>query len=237
MTTCLATPPPPVLVVGMHNSGTSIISRLLHEHGLFIKAGMESHYESLFFCHVNDRLIMGGGPNWTKLPIMPVKEVLSFERSVSPMLREMWLPEYQRYGYDGVSPWGIKDPRLCVLLPLYLRLFPEASIVHVRRNLDDVAASLCSKRKKHVGLVDDFTHWRLLGQAHENRASEYGSKWGRYHVVSYEEFCLDSAAVARRLFLFVGLKFTRRAEMFLKKEIYTSSIGSYAQYQTRRAAA
>jgi hypothetical protein len=38
----------PVLVVGMHNSGTSILTELLHASGVFFAASMQ-HHESHFF--------------------------------------------------------------------------------------------------------------------------------------------------------------------------------------------
>ena len=53
----------PILVVGMHNSGTSILTEILHENGIFFGANMR-HYESYFFSNfINDRVILGGGGN------------------------------------------------------------------------------------------------------------------------------------------------------------------------------
>jgi hypothetical protein len=67
------------------------------------------------------------------------------------LFKEYWEDYYTECGYNGKSKWGFKDPRLCVVLPLYLKLFPKAQVVHIRRNPNDVAASL-GKRKKRMSV-------------------------------------------------------------------------------------
>ena len=146
----------PILIVGMHNSGTSILAEILHKNGVFIGNNMdhsESHFFSIF---LNDRIIMGGGNNWAKLPILSIEKVLSFKNTVGPFIKKHWKADYVQWGYDGSSKWGIKDPRLCVLLPLYLEIFPGAKIVHIRRNQNDVAASLSRRTKSGVGKLDEY---------------------------------------------------------------------------------
>ena len=104
----------PILILGMHNSGTSILAEIVHNAGVFLGNNMvhcESHFFSVF---INDSLIMGGGRKWADLPILSIKEVLSHEHTTGDFLKTHWLSDYLQWGYDGVSPWGIKDPRLCV---------------------------------------------------------------------------------------------------------------------------
>ena len=228
--------PDPVLVVGMHNSGTSIVAEVLHRGGLFLGANM-GHYESHFFSvFVNDLLVLGGGANWSRLPILSVDEVLAFRETVGPFVRRHWMADYLQWGYDGVSPWGIKDPRLCVLLPLYLEIFPRAKVVHVRRDPDDVAASLCRRHKRGVGTLDDFDHWRGLTEEYVRRVLDCAPRLGdgRYHELAYEAFCADSAPATEALFGFVGLPFTPDTEALLSN-VETSRVGSYRRRQRRGA--
>jgi hypothetical protein len=42
----------------------------------------------------------------------------------------------------GPIPWGWKDPRNSVTLPIWLSLFPQAKVIHVVRNGIDVSISL-----------------------------------------------------------------------------------------------
>jgi hypothetical protein len=48
--------------------------------------------------------------------------------------------------YD--RPWGWKDPRTILTLPLWLRLFPSARLVYIIRNGVDVAKSLMVRERK-----------------------------------------------------------------------------------------
>jgi hypothetical protein len=219
---------PPVLVVGMHNSGTSMLTEILHKSGIFFGANMR-HFESFFFTNfINDRVILGGGDSWAKLPILTVERVLSFESSVGPFIQAHWLADYLQWGYDGRSPWGVKDPRLCVLLPLYLKLFPDAKVVHIRRDPNDVAASLTRRYKEGVGRLDDFEHWKDLTLAYTQRVLDYASKCRAYHELSYESFCTDTEVQTRRLFDFLGLPFTGETGKLLSS-VSPSRIGSYQE--------
>ena len=217
----------------MHNSGTSILSEIVKHGGVFLGANskhQESHFFSVF---INDQLIMGGGSNWAKVPIMTIEEVMSFREIVGDFIKKHWIADYLQWGYDGVSPWGFKDPRLCVLLPLYLEIFPAARVVHIRRNLDDVAASLCDKTKPGVGHLDDFERWRQLAEAHVNRVAELSSSCRSYHELVYEEFCHDSVDTTKALFDFLGMDFTKGIIKALEK-VSPERIGSFERRSPHR---
>lgn len=220
----------PVLVVGMHNSGTSILTEILHENGIFFGANMH-HYESYFFSNfINDRMILGGGGNWAKLPLLSEEEVLRFEASIGPFIKKHWIADYLQWGYDGVSPWGIKDPRLCVLLPLYLRVFPGATVIHIRRNPKDIAASLTGKFKAGVGVLNDFDHWKELTEAYTQRVLDYSDQCTSYFELQYEDLCNQPKDQTKDLFTFLSLPFTPRVEKMLAK-VTPDRIGSYERWQ------
>ncbi len=223
----------PVLLVGMHNSGTSILAEVLHKSGIFLGANM-SHYESHFFSiYINDLLIMEGKGNWAKLPIMSVKDVMSFVDTVGPFIKKHWIADYLQWGYDGVSKWGIKDPRLCVLLPLYLEVFPEAKVVHIRRDSNDVSASLCERVKMGVGKFDNFEHWKQLSSEYVERVLEYSNVCNAYHELTYENFCTKSEETIQEVFDFLGLSVTPNTEVLLSK-ITQSRIGSHIRREQKR---
>ena len=216
----------PVLVVGMHNSGTSILTEILHKSGIFFGANMK-HHESYFFTNfINDRIILGGGDNWAKLPLMNVEKILSLEFSIGPFINNHWYADYLQWGYDGVSPWGIKDPRLCILLPLYLKIFPQAKVVHIRRNPDDVAASLTGKFKAGVGILDDFEHWKSLTIAYTQRVMDFSKECQAYYELNYEDFCLETIEQTQALFSFLDLSMTENIYSVMEK-VTPSRIGSY----------
>jgi len=220
----------PVLVVGMHNSGTSILTEILHKNGIFFGSNMH-HFESHFFSNfINDRIILEGKGNWAKLPILSVDKVLSYESSVAPIIKAHWLADYLQWGYDGVSLWGIKDPRLCVLLPLYLKIFPDAKVVHIMRNPNDVAASLTGKYKAGVGILDDFNHWKTLTEAYTKRVVEYKDQCASYYEINYDVLCTDPVNQTKELFNFLSIPYTSRTEELLTK-VSSARIGSFERWQ------
>ena len=221
--------PPPVLVVGMHNSGTSMLTEILHESGIFFGANMR-HQESYFFSSfINDRLILGGGDAWAQLPLLSVEKVLSYQQTIAPFVKSHWLADYLQWGYDGISRWGVKDPRLCILLPLYLKIFPEATVVHIRRDANDVAASLTMKYKQGVGILTDFEHWKALAHAYTKRVEEYAPSCKRYVQVQYEDFCRHPHQQAAELFNTLELPFSSHTEQLLAT-VTASRIGSYQRW-------
>lgn len=218
--------PPPVLILGMHNSGTTMLAEILHRCGLFLgnnAAHCESHFFTLF---INDRLIMGGGDAWARLPILSVEEVLRDRDVIRRLILDNWRMDYVQWGYDGFGPWGIKDPRLCVVLPLYLDVFPDARLLLIRRNPDDIAASLAHRYKPGVGVKNDPAHWRQLTLAHLQRVEQCAQGRSDYYEVAYEELCRDPITVARPLFEYLRLPFNQRAEDTLGQIVRSDRIGT-----------
>ena len=211
----------------MHNSGTSILAEVLHRHGLFMGANM-AHFENRFFSiYVNDLQIMGGGSGWAQLPILTIDEVLAFRNTAGEVILAQWLADFKTWGYDGQSPWGVKDPRMCVLLPLYLDLFPGARVLHIIRDPDDVAASLAHRPKRGTGLLRDVDHWKQLAEAHVERVRDSVAGSGvEYLEIGYEEFCLEPQRVVERIFDFVELPFGSDVGNFLDKNVSSSSVGT-----------
>jgi len=214
----------PVIVLGMHHSGTSILAEILHRNGVFMQANMPHHESKFFTIEINDELIMGGGANWANNPIMPVASVMAKLDEVRACIEGKACTNYVESGYDGLSRWGFKDPRTCVLLPLYLEIFPHAQLLHIIRNEDDVAASLAASKKKGLGVKPDFDLWKALWRQHVGRAREHGARHKHYYEFRYEDFCLRPVQVAKEVFKYLDVSFTEAAEEFLRKNIYTHRI-------------
>lgn len=228
-----STVPPPLLVAGMHNSGTSLVAEVLHESGVFMGANMPHHESHFFTIFVNDRLILGEKSRWAKLPLPTIAEVEAIDEEIARIVRDHWLPDYVQWGYDGVSPWGVKDPRLCILLPFYLRLFPGAKVLHVHRNPADVAASLSRKAKRGVGVLSDPAHWEKLADAYTERVREYGPKAGEYLEIEYDDYCRDPAPLTEKMLAFAGVAVTDEIRAFLAERVHTRRIGTAKRSKLR----
>ncbi len=153
--------PPPVIVAGMHRSGTSLTTLALARLGVYVgqetvpyrasrpePGDLEDGYaESLDFRTINDELLAQAGSHWcdvtafaTRVPSVrfQAESVRRIARATHGRLR---------YGFlSALAPeslaWGWKDPRNCLTLPVWLTAFPAARIVHVRRDPEAAARSL-----------------------------------------------------------------------------------------------
>ena len=141
---------PPVIILGMHRSGTSMVSELLDGLGLFVGKQLQDDHESTYFLGLNEQLFARVGAAWDRP--LPVLDFLACDEAVRMTVDALTLDLSgrrvrpflgQRTTLDRFDrPWGWKDPRTIVTLPVWLRLFPDARLVYLIRNGVDVAKSL-----------------------------------------------------------------------------------------------
>jgi hypothetical protein len=166
----------PVIIIGMHRSGTSLISRMLEELGLFTGLKKQRDNESVFFLGLNNWLISQSGGSWDNpRPVQKLLEHAEARKLAVEHIRFiMKTPRITNYlgwkhylSYRKVEhldfPWGWKDPRNTFTLPLWLDLFPEAKVIHVYRNGIDVANSLAVRER------DRFRRRRQLTKSRYGR--------------------------------------------------------------------
>lgn len=168
----------PLIVIGMHRSGTSAVVRALAGLGLFTGHDLEPNAEARFFLKLNEELLRMAGARWDAPASM---QRLLQEPGLVDWLAK-WLdgqlggygtrlylskPGWLRYRdvRNYPQPWGWKDPRNTLTLPVWLRLFPEARVVHVLRHGVDVAASLRARERQLLQRTLAAGHvaeaWRL----------------------------------------------------------------------------
>ncbi len=218
----------PVILLGMHHSGTSILAEFLHRFGVFMNPSMGHHESRFFTLEVNDTLVLGGGDAWTRDPILSVEQVMAKLDEVRSVIESRAAAEYHEGKYDGHSPWGFKDPRTCVTLPLYREIFPNARLLHIVRGEADVAESIATNHVKKVAGVarlQDREHWRSLHRQHVARVREYGPRWSVFYEFRYEDFCRHPVDVAREVFKQLELPVTQTAEEWLVNTIRSDRIG------------
>lgn len=155
--------PNPVLVIGMHRSGTTMLTKMLRHLGIFFGADLEENSESKIFIKQNDWYLQQLGARWDyPMPALNIEKSESLQRMAREYLEDR-IRGIDAIHYLGVSKYlrqlvprrndnmvfGIKDPRLTFSLPVFMDIFPNAKILHVYRNGVPVAASL-QKRELHL---------------------------------------------------------------------------------------
>ena len=234
----------PLIVIGMHRSGTSLVARILEGMGAFMGRQVNQLHEAVFFLAVNRRLFALAHARWDYPgPVEVMLERLETERwlreeLVGWLARVVGSQEARAYwpqqlwgmlGRAGVGelaeamggPWGWKDPRNTYTLGLWLKLWPEARVVHVYRNGVDVAQSLRRRERAYRAPLDQevFSFRCLELEGGFGLWAEYGAKaraWvealGRVRAfeVCYERLLTEPAGVLQELGAWAGLKPTEQ---------------------------
>lgn len=154
-----------VLVLGMHRSGTSALTRCLNLLGMDLgshllspeKGNAKGFWEHADVVRINDALLQSFGMYWHSLDPLPQNWLQS---EASEKAREE-IRELIRRDFAGVSLWGLKDPRMCRLAPLWLGVLREMGItvaaVFVVRSPLEVAASL--EREHGLSISSNVISW------------------------------------------------------------------------------
>jgi len=156
----------PVIIIGMHRSGTSLTVRLLRDLGISMGGIVLENTEALNFQHLNRRMFAVAGGDWNAVelvmaamrdPDFVMQQTSAMQQAVFAgkvrVGRDVGLVSYvdhllwRRMYRAGQRMWGWKDPRTTLTFPVWLRVFPEARFVHVIRNGIDVAISLNCRTK------------------------------------------------------------------------------------------
>jgi len=153
----------PVVVIGMHRSGTSLVVRMLEKLGLFTGRVRDPNDEATFFLKTNDWLLRQSGGAWDHPQsidaILQTTDVRKrYVRLLEKMLQSpramLYLGGWRYLRNLGTwalhEPWGWKDPRTTFTLPLWQEVFPQLKIVHVVRHGLDVALSLQARERRKM---------------------------------------------------------------------------------------
>jgi len=145
----------PVIICGMHRSGTTMVSSLVRDCGVFLGQECDDNRESFAFREVNDWFFELSHAAWDQPgPLQFLYEDNEqiqdcLHKTARILAQDCFLKPYAPKGGMfslGASKipalWGWKDPRTTLLIPIWSKLFPKARWIFVERNGVDVARSL-----------------------------------------------------------------------------------------------
>jgi hypothetical protein len=181
----------------MHRSGTSGITGVLVRAGAFagtteqlISAGMDNpagFFERIDLDDACGELLRHAGADWWNVRDFSVDRV--------PHVAKMESIDRFRAMVECLNakpPWVIKNPRMCLLLPILLPLLEQPVCVHVYRNPLEVARSLHGR--DGIGILEGLALWESY-----NRSAIENSDGIPSCRVSYDDICADPAVAARSL--------------------------------------
>jgi hypothetical protein len=162
-----------VMVVGMHRSGTSAVTRVINLLG--VPLGREDdiytaddnpggHWESVALCALNDVTLRSLGGFDMAMPPMPPRWLGT--------LLALRLRQVMRVTFDDVfrgDRWLWKDPRICLTLPIWRQVLSDYCAVFVVRNAGPVTNSLHRREGFPTfychALWDDYNRRAVAGLA------------------------------------------------------------------------
>jgi hypothetical protein len=146
----------PIVVVGMHRSGTRLLVEILDKLGVFMGADRQADAESVAFMLINEGILHQCGAFWSEP--MSAHFMLAQPDVVEHLAATTREALAARFGeYAGTSGWhlqgspeymppfGWKDPRNTFTLPVWRQVFPNLRAIHIVRHGVDVAASLARR--------------------------------------------------------------------------------------------
>lgn len=155
----------PTSIIGMHRSGTSMVTRLLNLCGVYLgeetdldrKApdNPEGYWENLNFLKISDKILSSFGGAWDLPPEFPSNWTSSGKlKIINHQAHEL----LKTFGEK--EPWGWKDPRTSLTLPFWQSLIPNLKILIVIRNPLDISRSLSqrgySSIQYHARLINTY---------------------------------------------------------------------------------
>jgi hypothetical protein len=121
-----------ILILGMHRSGTSALTGALASLGLQLPRRMlgaapcnpKGYFEPIEIAAIHDRLLAALGSSWYGQEELPARRFQSATASgfADELLSALTID------YPGATPFIMKDPRLCRLMPLWRTVLSRSGV-------------------------------------------------------------------------------------------------------------
>ena len=198
-----------VIVIGMHRSGTSALSGILHKHGILmgedrnlrprpLPENPTGFYENVRFRRMSDRILKESDycvKSWD-----PAVSVVRAGR-LNRLRVRLLLSQYDRR-YEA---WGWKDPRSCLTLKIWLdelaRLdrLHQVRLVYIYREAASVARSLV--RRGNTTFEIALQLWTVYNQ---RALQEINRRSVPTRFIAFEDLCHQPLRTAEQLLDFLG---------------------------------
>jgi tetratricopeptide (TPR) repeat protein len=219
----------PVFIVGLPRSGTTLIEQVLASHSQVFGAGelrfARDTFESL------PRVLGREAP--------PIECVAGLDRAAAGRLAEQHLERLSGLNAEALRV-ADKMPDNYLYVGLLATLFPQAKLIHCRRDLRDVAVSCWMTNFRQIRWAFDPGHIASRFGAYR-RVMDH---WRRVLPVpllevDYEETVADLEGVARRLVAFCGLEWEQACLAFHenRRPVRTASVSQVRQPIYQRSVA
>lgn len=149
-----------IAVLGMHRSGTSCLTGLLEDTGVYLgnvskknPHNLKGNQENLRIMNLHDAVLSDNGATWDNPPTSNAVWNAERKKELEDIIKE----------YEGEKLWAFKDPRVLFTLDGWLEKIPDLCFIGTLRNPGAVAQSLYNRGKMPQG--EAFNLWYQYNKA------------------------------------------------------------------------
>jgi tetratricopeptide (TPR) repeat protein len=230
----------PVFVFGLPRSGTTLVEQILASHPRVHGAGELRVVRQLF----------ESIPAQMRAWAWPTNGVPTLNVPIIRQLAERYLELVRCHATGQAERIVDKMPDNYLYLGLIAAMFPNATLIHCRRDLRDVAVSCWMTDFRTIRWANDVDHIaRRFAQYRRLMTHWHTVLPERLHEIDYEETVSDLEGVARRLTAACGLEWdpaclrfyeTQRpvrtaSVMQVRQPIYMKSVARWKNYEVHLA--
>lgn len=136
-----------LVILGMHRSGTSLLTRIINLMGAYVGAegtlvgfnqeNPKGFWERKDVRTIDQDLLKTIEADWYKVAYFDLNKLTENDQAAFEQKARMIV-----LNLDAHRPWVLKDPRICLLLPLWRPLLEAPICIHIYRSPLQVAQSL-----------------------------------------------------------------------------------------------
>ena len=158
----------PIVITGMHRSGTSLISKILLNNNVNLGSHLDINYESIYFQRINKWIMSCNGSSWDNpksFNRLNNADINIFKNKLEGTLNNRFNNSFY-FGYFNFlanhsflnleSLWGWKDPSNTFTAIIWREIFPNMKIVNITREPLSVCNSLLLRQSKLRGADSKF---------------------------------------------------------------------------------
>lgn len=219
------------VILGMHKSGTTLISRMFHESGInmgqfesSISYDQGNQYERKDFQEINKAILGCGNDHSTKVihPLMDNYQNEVIKADVIKKIAEL----------DTLySQWGFKDPRTCLTYDFWSNHLPKHKMIYIYRT----PIEIWNHYQKHIPKYRLIKRFLAGGQAvkawyiYNNQLINFMKKTeGSDYIIEYSEFMQQKESIEKlSSFTKCTLKDSRDISLYRAKNIKSLGYNLY----------
>lgn len=226
----------PIFILGQPRSGTTLVDRVISAHSSITSAGELRQLDQAI------RRLTQKASHPQYCPSL----AMAIPRIDSQQLADAYASQLPQH-LQSVTHFTDKHPANFVYLPLILRAFPNARVVHLRRN--PVDACFSNFKQLYTSAYPHSYELKTLAR-HYARYDAMMNTWrerfgDRFYDVQYENFVKDIRTQTEKLFCFLGhpleeqcINFHKQASpvssasaVQVRQPVHTGSIGRWRRYE------